>query len=182
MPSIDISFLLLLKENYKDYPCFIETGTYLGETIWNMNNFFNELYTIEIQPNLYESSRNKYKNSKINFLLGDSSDLFEQLLPKILFPTIFFLDGHYSSGITGKGKKDCPILEELSHINKYMIHKSIIIIDDCRLFGKKIDHDWENITKENILNILSKRVSQYYFLQSLIDNHDRMIIHLDEIK
>ena len=53
MPSIDESFLLLLQENYKDYPCFIETGTSLGDTIGNMNNLFNELYTIEFQTELF---------------------------------------------------------------------------------------------------------------------------------
>jgi hypothetical protein len=31
-------------------------------------------------------------------------------------PAIFWLDGHYSSGITAKGDKICPIFEELDSI------------------------------------------------------------------
>ena len=35
MPSIDSFFLDNLQDNYTKYPCFIETGTYNGDTIFS---------------------------------------------------------------------------------------------------------------------------------------------------
>jgi hypothetical protein len=48
----------------------------------------------------------------------------------------FWLDAHFSSGETFKGKKDSPIIEELRIIQNYLakiIHLTIFI-DDVRLF------------------------------------------------
>ena len=47
MPSINLDFLNKLKNDYKDYPNFIETGTYFGETIMELEKYFSNLYTIE---------------------------------------------------------------------------------------------------------------------------------------
>ena len=40
MPSINLSFLNSLQENYKKYTNFIETGTFRGETIFHMEPYF----------------------------------------------------------------------------------------------------------------------------------------------
>lgn len=100
MPSIDKKFLLKLQDNYNT---FIETGTYLGETINNMEPLFNTLYTIEIKEDFYNNMKKRYYGNKINFLLGDSSLVFQTLLPLINNDSIFFLDGHWSAGNTGRG-------------------------------------------------------------------------------
>jgi len=178
MPSIDINFLHQLKDNYKNYNCFIETGTYLGETITVMENLFEKLFTIEVDHKLYINAKQKYGNTKINFLLGDSSNIFKTLLPTIKDNTIFFLDGHYSSGITGKGNKDCPLLEEINAIKNYYKNEAIIIIDDYRLFGSNINEDWSEISKQKIVDLLNDRIKDVYHLPSHITNEDRLIIHI----
>ena len=40
MPSIDLQFLNKLKDDYKSYINFIETGTYQGDTILYLEQYF----------------------------------------------------------------------------------------------------------------------------------------------
>ena len=57
-----------------------------------------------------------------------------EILSQIEEPCLFWLDGHYSEGITAKGEKETPILEELKHIFNHPIEDNIILIDDARCF------------------------------------------------
>ena len=186
MPSIDKSFLQSLKDDYKEYPIFIETGTYYGETINVMEPLFDKLHTIEIKPEFYNFHINNYKGNKINFHLGDSSKVLFNLLPSIKDKSIFFLDGHWSALDTGKGDKDCPLYEELNVIMSTYKQKGIIIIDDVRLFGSgpNVNDEpcnWEDISVGNVLSIVSSRMSSNYFLPSNLNPKDRLIIHINEL-
>jgi hypothetical protein len=183
MPSIDLHFLKKLQDDYTKYSCFIETGTFNGDTIFTVEPFFNKLYTIEFSEKYYNNTKNKYSGNKINFLLGDSSIVFESLLANIDEKCIFFLDGHWSGGDTGKSSKDCPLEEEITHINNLFNNDAIIIIDDFRLFGLdkssgKLGEDWSKINKENLLNILKSRITKVYHLDSDCAKDDRLIIHI----
>lgn len=188
MPPINIDWLkknLQNKNVNKDYPVFIETGTYNGNTIIPLEIHFNELHTIEIKEEFVVNLKNKYNKSKINFHLGDSSKVLAKLCPKIKNNTIFFLDGHWSSGNTGKGDKDCPLYEELQCIMSSHTHNSIVIIDDCRLFGKGpnkggCNENWEDINIHKILNLVDARMDKYYFAPSGKREKDRLIIYLNK--
>ena len=175
MPSIDEAFLKLLQDDYTQYTSFIETGTFNGETIFNVEQYFNKLYTIEVSEHYYTKTIIKYYGNKINFILGDSSIVFETLLPNISDKCIFFLDGHWSGDDTGRSHKDCPLVEEITHINNLFTNDAIIIIDDFRLFGLE---DWRDINKEKLLNILQERTSKVYHLDSACAKDDRLIIHI----
>ena len=179
MPSLNKDFLKSLQEDYTKYNCFIETGTYNGETTFALEPYFNKLYTIEFSEKYYNNTKNKYHGNKINFILGDSSIVFQTLLPTISDNCIFFLDGHWSSGDTGKSEKDCPLVEEITHINNLFQNEAIIIVDDFRLFGLRLNEDWSNINKEGLLEILKLRINKVYHLDSECAKNDRLIIHIN---
>jgi len=186
MPSINQTFLLSLRDDYTEYPNFIETGTYYGETILGMEPYFTNLYTIEIKPEFYYQILNYYKGNKIKFLLGDSSNVLPSIIPYISGNSIFFLDGHWSALNTGKGDKDCPLYEELQAIISFHKNKAILIIDDVRLFGSgpNVNDEvcnWEDISLNNVLSIVSSRMSTYYFLPSNLHPNDRLIINLNPL-
>lgn len=182
MPSINLNFLNELKCTLSDYPVFIETGTYLGETIFGMEPYFDKLFTIELSEKYYTNTSAKYKGTKINFLLGDSSTRLKDVFDSVTENCLIFLDGHYSSGDTAKGKKECPLLEEIEQINTYCKGNAIIIIDDCRLLSKGpqdgFAHDWSDINVSKILSILGNKVKRLYFLDSICAKNDRLVIHI----
>jgi hypothetical protein len=184
MPSIDISFLQQLKDNYRHYPVFVETGTNEGVTTFCVEPFFDKIYTIELSPYFYQLASSRYSGNKIEFIQGDSSVELATFLPNIKQNTVFFLDGHYSSGITAKGPKDCPLVEEITHIYANFEPAAIIIIDDYRLFGKcpktGMNEDWSAIHKNDLVHILGDRVTHVYHLDSDFAKDDRLIIHIRE--
>ena len=185
MPSINLEFLKNIQTDYKNYPNFIETGTFMGETVLHMEQYFSNLHTIEIKEEFYQNVKNNYKGNKINFHLGDSGDILSEILPNINDKSIIFLDGHWSAGNTGKGKKDCPLYEELDTILSDHKDEAIIIIDDVRLFGKGPNKgnskcNWEEINIDTILKTVKDRMTNHYFLPSHIVKEDRMVIHISK--
>ena len=148
-----------LQEDIREYEHFVETGTYVGETILNLQPHFKKLTTIELSLDLYLHFNHLKTDSNlknVNNYLGDSIIL----LPGILMMEetdniIFWLDGHYSgqtwAGETALGIKECPLLEECEYIDKFCKSKKcIVLIDDFSLFEKKDAFDWLDISFTNI--------------------------------
>jgi len=119
---------------------FIETGTYLGDMVNAQKNNFEKIYSIELGVDLHKNAFKKFEAYKhITILQGDSGIVLKDLISKITSPAIFWLDGHYSEGITAKGDKDCPIYEELKAIFTSKINH-VLLIDDARLFNGANDY------------------------------------------
>lgn len=184
MPALDLSVLQSLRDDYRNYPIFVETGTYMGETIFAMEPFFHTLHTTEIKREFFNHVRRINTSSKIQFHHGDSAVLFPSLLPTLRGNAIFFLDGHWSAEDTGRGVKDVPLVEELTAIRNNYPHAAIVIIDDHRLFGKGPSTgtevvNWEAINDAAILDAVGSRLAQHYFLPSALDARDRMVLHIN---
>lgn len=119
----------------------IETGTYLGDTVDYFKNNFEKIFSIELDNNLYVNAQNRFKKDKnINILKGDSGKVLPTILSGINKPVIFWLDGHYSAGITAKSDLETPIINELDAIFNNININYIILIDDARCFNGKNDY------------------------------------------
>jgi hypothetical protein len=111
---------------------FIETGTYMGETTKWASTQFKEVYTIELSESLYKQIKDELlSKGNITPYLGDSRDVLPGILANIKGNILFWLDGHYSEGITAGKDDPCPLLRELEIILSRN-NEDIILIDDAR--------------------------------------------------
>lgn len=134
----------------------IETGTYLGDMVKAQLGNFKTIYSIELGKDLWKKAVKRFEKEKhVNILLGDSGKVLFDLIPKINENAIFWLDGHYSGGITSKGKNECPIYDELNAILNSNF-KHIVLIDDARCFNGEGDYPTIEKLKEHILSRYSK--------------------------
>ena len=114
----------------------VETGTFYGDMIEAMKHNFDYIFSIELSKELYEKAKERFQDEDhIELINGDSGSELGNILERINQPSLFWLDGHYSSGITAKGSKDTPVYEELNHILNAQDLGHVIIIDDARCFG-----------------------------------------------
>lgn len=151
-------------EYAQEYNCniFVETGTYLGDTTDSVTYYFDELHTIELSQDLYNEANEKFKHiPKIHCYQGNSNDVLNEILLEIDGKILFWLDAHYSMGITAQGDKDTPILEELEAIFK--THKKcVILIDDARCFTTCKDYPTIFKLKRFILKYYPKASIEVY--------------------
>ena len=114
----------------------VERGTYLGDTPWFFRKKLTHIYSIEVQPQLASLVTKRFRQwPNVTIVHGDSGSALDNILPALKDSTVFWLDGHFSDGITGKGKKACPLLDELDAIFRLCICNYTILIDDFRLLG-----------------------------------------------
>lgn len=132
----------LKKQLMKDYAkkhkatCFIETGTFMGDTTNEMKDFFEKVDSIELDTKLANRAKKRFENDKnVTIWQGDSGEVINkylELMPKTAIG-FFYLDGHFSGGITAKADINTPISKELVAIYKHS-NKHVIFIDDARNF------------------------------------------------
>ena len=97
----------------------IETGTYMGDMLVAQRPNFDQLFSVELSAELFQIATHRFKgDSKIKLFQGDSSTKLAEIVTSLHDRAIFWLDGHYSGGVTAKGNKNCPVNEELEVIVK----------------------------------------------------------------
>lgn len=124
---------------------WVETGTYLGTTTAFLSNHFPLIYSIEPSLELYTKAVHRFEGSNVMLYNGVSEDILPTLLPMLSGDINFWLDGHYSAGITFRGHKECPVEDELDaiHDNIDNFSKITILIDDVRCFLPR-SNDYSN--------------------------------------
>lgn len=146
----------------------VETGTYLGDMVFAMQDQFEKIISIELADIFYQKAVARFrKQAHIQIVRGDSGKVLHDIMPAIQQKSLIWLDGHYSGGITGRGEKDCPVYEELRHIFASPFDHTILI-DDARLFIGKDDYP----TIEELRKYVAAEKPGHHFL---LDN-DAIII------
>lgn len=113
----------------------VETGTFLGDTVVALRHAFGRIVSIEINPALYAIAQSRVASARnVELVLGDCVVELPKILSKLDTRAVFWLDGHWSGGVTGRGVVDDPILISLSQIAKHPHKKHILFIDDARTF------------------------------------------------
>lgn len=115
---------------------FIETGTHLGDTLAYMAyNRNTQCTSIELADYYYQQAKGRFKSyANVKLLHGDSGALMSSVLSKLHTPALFWLDGHYSGGLTAQGECDTPVSTELQAILASSCKAHVILIDDVRCF------------------------------------------------
>jgi hypothetical protein len=135
----------------------VETGTYLGDMVNAQKDNFKRIISIELSNDLAQLAQQRFRNQPhIQILPGDSATVLKQVTATLTSSALFWLDGHYSGGITAKGDSECPIFGELDAI--FSNNKNhIILIDDARCFVGKGDYP----SLEQLSNYVKQHDSRY---------------------
>jgi hypothetical protein len=145
--------------------CFVETGTFQGGTAYWAGTVFPQVITIEGSKDLHAQAVTKFASMKnIQFLQGESPAILRQIMPTLPSQTIYWLDAHWSGGVTHGAENECPLLDEIRAIDSRP-SESFILIDDARLFLSPPplphrDNQWPEIA--TVVSTLRERDSSRY--------------------
>lgn len=118
---------------------FVETGTFFGDTSAFARSFSTRVVTIEPSTELFQAATRRFAGSKIpvEVVNAPSEEALPLLLPKLSGDVTFWLDGHYSGGITFEGKHHSPLEYELECIGPHVgrLGNLAILIDDIHACG-----------------------------------------------
>jgi hypothetical protein len=131
---------VLLRLGIKD-AIWVETGTFEGDTTAILFPTAKMVYTMEPERKLFERAEARFHgNNRVRVMHGLSEEIFPKLLPTLTGKVNFWLDGHYSGGITHQGPTDCPVREELVNIEKNLscFDSIVVMVDDVRCFDPTI--------------------------------------------
>lgn len=135
---------MVLTEYAKRYGLrvLVETGTCSGATVDILRFQFRRIVSIELSHDLAEKAKWFFApEPRIRIIEGDSGKVLGQVVAELEEPALFWLDGHYSAGVTAMGEDATPILRELAWILKPgQQPRHVILIDDARCFGTEASY------------------------------------------
>ena len=167
MGDLRIFNLRELKEKF-NLKYFVETGTLFGEGVDHaLNHGFDDVYSIEIDKELYDRAITKYAfNAGVNIIHGSSHEKIKDLL-SLDGNCLFWLDAHFPSADCNKksytDEKDmeirAPLQTEIELLsqrkNKY---KDVIIADDFWLYNT--EHKYESGDIESHMRSIGQNITR----------------------
>jgi hypothetical protein len=114
---------------------FVETGTFRGDMLFHLRRRFRRLYSVELDPALHAAAVRRFARlPHVTLLRGDSADVLPAVLAELREPALFWLDAHYSGGVTARAAVDTPIVQELERIFAHPVRDHVILVDDAHEF------------------------------------------------
>jgi hypothetical protein len=140
----------------------VESGTLHGDMPYAMRNHFRTIFSIELSNELHAIAAQRLRGyPHIHLLHGDSGQVLAEWVPRLNGRAVFWLDGHYSGGITAKGALETPIVQELTAVlmanSNRPNNEHLILIDDARCFDGT-----NNYPTFSHLEDLVRRFSDFY--------------------
>jgi hypothetical protein len=152
-------------EKYKIGNIFIETGTYLGETVRMVRDskLFDSIYSIELNDELYRHNVKTFeKDENVHIFLGESPDKIREIIGLYKDqPMTFWLDAHASGPVSGGKYGGSPLVEEIEAIFQTSnVKNHTIFIDDRRLF---MSPEWDYLSEERVMELLKQSNPDFKF-------------------
>jgi len=128
---------------------FIETGTFLGESLQHALNFnFKRLISIELSQFHFNNAIDKFKYEKrVRLIHANSTDAIKMINYDDFNGILFWLDAHLPQrtdatliDVTDENTI-FPLKAELEYLLKIRGNKDVFIIDDLRLYEKNNYHN-----------------------------------------
>ncbi len=161
---------------------FVETGTFLAETLLTVSPNFTYNWSVEAQEDCFKHCQTRTRKpvrKNIKLFLGESPEILPTILselderPEADKRCMFFLDAHFSgevdtSSINAKTYSSekyghCPLIQEIEKIGKHEEKNHLILIDDVRMMGTK---GWPTI-EETLESVRS--INKYYSFRYCIE-------------
>ena len=143
---------------------FVETGTYQGGMIEALRPHFKEIYSIELDDDLYHLNNKKFLDDKsVHLYHGDSAKEIRKILKLITKPALFWLDAHEPGEITFQNS---PVEAELTAIFNHPVRGHVIVIDDARHFSRRHiravlrlarSHNYRTVIEEGLFRLIPNR-------------------------
>jgi len=127
---------------------WVETGTFQGDTTEFLRHEAKEVFTVEPDQALYGRAVRRFEHtSNVHVLHGLSEDILPDLVPRLSGDVCFWLDGHFSGGVTHQGPQHTPILRELEVIadNLRRLNSVCVLVDDVRLFTYRKENGYPKL-------------------------------------
>tara|TARA_R100000808_G_scaffold25086_1_gene61617 strand:- start:16062 stop:16688 length:627 start_codon:yes stop_codon:yes gene_type:complete len=170
---------------------FIETGLGDGSGMKYITEgsplhlCFERIFSIEIIEEQVDKLKKELLHPRLEFIAGESAEVFKELLPRLKGNIMFWLDAHYPGADIGCGSYDgeenekvrLPLEEELNLIKNLRPkdNRDIIMMDDLILYkdcGKNIGDFFH---QQEVVDKLTPRgeFSELNFFEKIFqDTHD----------
>src|SRR5579863_7285338 len=92
--------------------CFVETGTFRGDTAHAMAPLFPSVHTIELADELYKRAVERLAPlQNVTVVHGSSPEALKGLAKTLSGKSVlYWLDAHWCGGETGGAAYECPVL------------------------------------------------------------------------